>query len=251
MAYKCTTIKSKWTKNNWLLSHPELSKHLPHTLKFNKENLSQMLSLYKTVYFKPTNGSGGVNIIRIKSKKEGYQTHHNTSKKIHSSINQLYDYLHHFAKKRPFLLQKGITLIKTNNKPFDTRVMVQKTNTGKWVSTALFTKIGKPGKVATNYNQGRKVDLFPRTMANAGFDSTTTKEVEIQLKALGTAVGKAFDKRMDGFRELGLDVAIDKKLRIWILEVNTRPQFYPLKQLKDQSLYKRILSYSKQYGRKK
>ncbi|MDF2671379.1 MAG: hypothetical protein K0R67_3685, partial [Paenibacillus sp.] len=36
-----------------------------------------------------------------------------------------------------------------------------------------------------------------------------------------------------------------------ILEVNTRPQFYPLKDKKDKTLYYRILSYAKQYGRYK
>lgn len=100
-------------------------------------------------------------------------------------------------------MQKGIQLAKTKGRPFDIRVMVQKTNQGKWVSTGLFTKIGRPGKVATNYNQG------------------------------------------------GLDVALDSKGKPWILEVNTRPQFYPLKNMKNRKLYQRMVTSGKQYGRTK
>jgi hypothetical protein len=48
------------------------------------------------------------------------------------------------------------------------------------------------------------------------------------------------DRNRKGFRELGLDVAIDKRGRFWILEVNTRPQFYPLKHMWNKQLYQRI-----------
>ena len=68
---------------------------------------------------------------------------------------------------------------------------------------------------------------------------------------MGVTVGNKFDQHLKGFRELGLDVAIDTEGIPWILEVNTRPQFYPLKNMKNKKLYNRIVSYSKQYGRTK
>ncbi|MGO4373811.1 hypothetical protein AB4Z21_24220 [Paenibacillus sp. MCAF20] len=40
-------------------------------------------------------------------------------------------------------------------------------------------------------------------------------------------------------------------MKPWILEVNTKPQFYPLKKLGDKTMYNRIISYAKQYGRTK
>ncbi|GGH28910.1 YheC/YheD family protein [Paenibacillus segetis] len=251
MKYKSTTIKSKWEKSSWLLMNPELSNYVPKTLLFNKENLTSMLSSYSTVYFKPTGGSGGFNIMRITKKDKSYQTQYNTVKSTYSTIDRLYNKLHRFSNKRSFLLQYGIDLAKTKGRPFDIRVMVQKTNKGTWVSSAVFTKIGKSGRVATNYNQGGKIGYFHETMLGAGYKSADIQQMESRLKELGVSVGKTFDQHRNGFKELGLDVALDSKAKPWILEVNTRPQFYPLKKMKDKKVYQRIVSYSKQYGRHK
>lgn len=251
MAYKSSTIKSKWKKTQWLLKDAHLKSYVPTTMQFSKSNLSSMLSSYSTVFFKPTNGSGGSNIIRIKKKDGGYQTQYNTVKKTSSTQEKLYNELKRFAGTKAFLLQKGIKLAKSNGKPFDIRVMVQKTNKGNWVSPGLFTKVGNPNKVATNYNQGGSVGYFHKTLVGAGYNDQSIQTMENRLKQLGISVGHNFDRNYKGFRELGLDVALDSSGTPWILEVNTRPQFYPLKGLKDKTLYNRIVSYGKQYGRTK
>ncbi|MBB6669474.1 YheC/YheD family protein [Cohnella nanjingensis] len=249
MNYRSRTILSKWTKTRWLMTQGDLRRHIPHTRLFRRNDLTSMLSRHSTVYFKPTNGSGGVNIIRIKKKSQGYQTQLKAVKSSYASMDALYRKLNRFANGRSYVLQKGIQLARTNGNPFDIRVMVQKTKEGKWISTAVFTKIGRPGKVATNYNQGGRIGFFGPTMAGAGYNDAATKRIEAELKRMGVEVGRIFDRHQKGFRELGLDVAIDVSGKLWILEVNTRPQIYPLKNMKDQTLYRRILAYARPYGR--
>ncbi|MGX4585744.1 YheC/YheD family protein [Paenibacillus chitinolyticus] len=249
MKYKSSIIESKWKKTQWLLKDSYFRKYVPHTLPFNKKNLSAMLDDYSSVFFKPTNGSGGINIIRIRKTDRGYLSQTNATETSYSTMNQLYRDLNRFAGSRSYLLQKGIHLAKSNGKPFDIRVMVQKTRQGDWVSTALFTKIGSPNKVTTNYNQGGTVRTFSETMNGTDFSPTFTPQLESKLKRLGVAVGKNFDRHHKGFQELGLDVALDQTGKPWILEVNTRPQIYPLKALKNKNLYYKILSYGKHYGR--
>ncbi|MCD9024703.1 YheC/YheD family protein [Cohnella silvisoli] len=251
MKYRSSTVGSKWTKTKWLLKRRDFLKHIPQTMLFNKHNLTTMLTSHSVVYFKPTNGSGGVNIIRIKKRAQGYQTQSNSIKVVYRTIDQLFNNLKRYSAHRPYLLQKGIALAKTNGRPFDIRVMVQKTNGGKWVSTAVFTKIGRSGKVATNYNQGGKIGYFRSTLSDAGYHAASIQRKEAKLKRMGVSVGHCFDRHLKGFRELGLDVALDSAGKPWILEVNTRPQFYPLKHLKDKGLYRRIVSFAKQYGRRK
>lgn len=249
--YSSKSIKSKWHKTKWLLKRNNLRKHVPQTMLFNRRNLTKMLSTYSTVYFKPTSGSGGFNIIRIKRKAKGYQTQLNKTKVSYFTLELLYKKLHRFSNNKSYLLQKGIQLARTNGHPFDIRVMVQKTNKGEWKSTAIFTKIGKAGKVATNYNQGGSIGYFKRTLLNARYSTASINRMEVRLKRLGVSVGNSFDRHIKGLRELGLDVALDSKRKPWILEVNTRPQFYPLKNMKSTRMYKRILSYAKPYGRTK
>ncbi|OAB33093.1 YheC/YheD family protein [Paenibacillus macquariensis] len=249
--YRSSTIESKWKKTSWLLTQRNLSKHVPRTRLFQRDNLTSMLSDYSTVFFKPTTGSGGVNIIRIKKVPQGYQTQLKSIKSYYSTINALYSKLNRVANRRSYVLQMGIQLAKTNGKPFDIRVMVQKTDKDVWQSTAVFTKIGSPGMVATNYNQGGTLGYFNQTMSGAGYNLNTTKRLEAELKQLGVNVAKNFDRHMRGFRELGLDVALDSTGKLWIMEVNTRPQFYPLKNMKDKTLYRQIVSFAKAYGRYK
>lgn len=251
MNYQSTTIKSKWTKTKWLLESTKIKKYIPRTLPFTYGNLKFMLSKHSPVYFKPTSGSGGFHIIRITKIGGSYQTQRKTIKKRYSTINELYEYLKKYTKERDYILQKGIQLATVKGRPFDIRVMVQKTDQGAWKSTGIFVKIGKLNSVATNYNQGGDIGFLPQTLSQAGFYKKQINKIDDELKKLGESVGYVFNKHSTGFQELGLDVALDKGGDLWILEVNTRPQFYPLKQMKNKSMYYRILTYAKQYGRRK
>ncbi len=202
--YSSTRLKSKWVKTKWLIKHRNLSKYVPRTMLFNRKNLKSMLSSYSTIYFKPSDGTCGVDIIRIKRQARGYQTQLNSTKSHLSTVVGLYQKLHRFfSKGRSFLLQQGIQLARTDGKPFDTRVMVQKTNKGRWVSTAIITKIGKPKKVTTNYHQGGKLGYFHTTMSKSGFKDALIKRRERTLKRLGVTIGQNFDRHKKGIQGAG------------------------------------------------
>ncbi|MCM3786251.1 YheC/YheD family protein [Neobacillus mesonae] len=249
MNYNSRTVKSKWTKTQWLMDSRVIRNYIPETSKFSRNNLSSMLSQYKTVYFKPEKGSGGHNVVKIKRLRSGYLYQYESNQKRCVSLETLYAELKKRSKGKSFILQKGIQLEKTNDRPFDIRVMVQKSRSGVWRTTGVFTKIGLPDNVATNYHQGGTIELFRETLLGAGYNSSVIQKIKTNLKKLGEAVGKVFDKQLDGFQELGLDVALDRSGELWILEVNTRPQIYPLKLMKDQRLYRKILSRAQLYGR--
>lgn len=234
-----------------MVNDSELKSYVPKTLLFSKENLATMFNSFNTVYFKPTTGSGGANIVKITRHNQTYTAKHRTTSKTFSTQNDLYRWMKSLAGERSFILQKGIALAKTNGKPFDIRVMVQKTTEGTWTSTAIFCKVGRPGKVATNYNQGGHLQFITPTLTNAGYSKEKQDSIQSELRRMGTSVAHVFSRHSKGFRELGLDVAIDQQGRLWILEVNTRPQFYPLKNMSNKTLYNKILKYAKQYGRTK
>lgn len=250
MGYRSTSIKSKWVKTKWLLASGATRRYVPKTRLFNRSNLSSMISQYSTVYFKPTGGTGGKNIIRIRKQSGGYQAQLNYSKSRMSSLDSLYTHLRRHSRGRSYLLQRGIHLATARGRKFDIRVVVQKSKGGSWKSTALFTKVGKPGKVTTNYHQGGRLGSFRSTLARAGYGRSSINQKEAQLKRLGRSVGRVFSKRAGGFHELGLDVALDTKRRTWILEVNTRPHFKAMKH-SNRSMHRRVLYYAKKYGRKK
>ncbi|WJH37195.1 YheC/YheD family protein [Paenibacillus sp. CC-CFT747] len=75
------------------------------------------------------------------------------------------------------------------------------------------------------------------------------KEQIRELEELGVRVGRRMGSRFPGVKEVGLDVALDGKVRPWILEVNTRPDPYIFRTLKDKEIFRRIYRYAKAYKR--
>ncbi|WP_409342869.1 hypothetical protein [Paenibacillus sp. MBLB4367] len=59
------------------------------------------------------------------------------------------------------------------------------------------------------YEQGGQIGYLQPTLSGAGFSKADTERVEAELKTLGKSVGRLFDGCKKGFRELGLDVALD------------------------------------------
>lgn len=54
-------------------------------------------------------------------------------------------------------------------------------------------------------------------------------------------MAKEFHKNHSGFKEIGLDIGLDSALKPWIIEVNTRPDAYIFNQLKDKTMFRRVI----------
>lgn len=244
------SIKSKWKKTKWLLSDRTLRRFVPETRLFNRTSLKRMIRQYRMVYFKPTGGTGGngiARVVRISSGKFSVRKDWRTTRS--ASIGALFVRLKKIARGRSYLLQRGVHLRTSGGRPFDIRVTLQKARKGRWVPTVMFVKLGKPGKVVTNYHSGGKLALIGPTLRRAGFDESRIGRYKRQLQTLGLQTARCFNRRSSRFKELGLDVAIDRGGRIWILEVNTRPGISALKSLRDKSLYRTVVKYARNYGR--
>lgn len=243
------SVKSKWTKTKWLLSDKALRRFVPDTKLFNRASLKKMTGRYRMVYFKPTGGTGGngiARIVRISSRQFSVRKDWRTTK---TSSGSLYVQLKKIARGRSYLLQRGVHLRSSGGRPFDIRVTLQKARNGRWVPTVMFVKLGKPGKVVTNYHSGGKLALLGPTLRRAGFGEARIGRYKRQLQTLGLQTARCFNRRNSRFKELGLDVAIDRGGRLWILEVNTRPGISALKTLRDKSLYRTMIRYARSYGR--
>lgn len=229
----------------------QIKPYIPSTVLFNRKQLSTMLDSYSTIYFKPICGSGGKKIVKITQSNESFKVKHRSTVRVFRSEDKLYAWLKRFAGNSSFLLQRGIHLAKTANNPFDIRVMVQKDNHNEWNTTAIFCKVGRPGRIATNFNQGGKIQFINETLSEADISEEDSQEIQEALSELGLLVAEVFDRQLKGCKELGLDVALDTDLNLWILEVNTRPQIFPLKDMNNKELYNKIISYAHNYGRTK
>ena len=55
------------------------------------------------------------------------------------------------------------------------------------------------------------------------------ENIRKELNVLGVNVASHLQKSYPKLKEIGLDIAIDGRWNIWILEVNTKPALFPFK----------------------
>ncbi|MCP3773854.1 YheC/YheD family protein [Paenibacillus sp. MZ04-78.2] len=245
-------IVSKWAKTQAVIPNRKLAKYIPETRKLNRESLRGMLDRHGMVYVKPNSGTYGIGVIRVERLAGGgsasYRCHTGTKINTFAQYDDLYRHIAGLTRKRMYLVQKGIHLLKYKKRRFDLRVMVQKTPTGNWLTTGLIGRVAAPGKVVTNVHNGGK--LKPVEVLLQGHAGSAEKSrLTSGLRRLGTSVAGQLRSKYRRLKEIGLDVALDEKLHPWILEINTAPDPYIFRKLKDKRIFARIYRYAKAYGR--
>ncbi|QQZ64270.1 YheC/YheD family protein [Paenibacillus sonchi] len=146
------------------------------------------------------------------------------------------------------MVQKGIRLLLHKGRPFDIRVMVQRNLKGQWEATGVAGRVAHPLKVVTNGSQGGTI--YPVEVLLRPYTSPEKRTALIAaMHDIGVKSARQLSTAYPGLQEIGVDLALDRHLKPWILEVNTAPDPCPFTKLKDRRMINRIVQYGKAYGR--
>lgn len=237
----------KLGKHNFMKRFNAINTFLPDTRIASKSNIKTMIRLYESLYLKPDEGTGGHGIYKITKTKKGYSLRSGTATRYFNSIDTLYRSLHILLTKEKYVVQKGIDLLKHNKRGFDIRVMVQKNRNNILIPTGIIGRLAKPKKIVTNYHSGGTplpIDKLLKSHLKGDSRIKYIKNMELLSKKASHVLGKSYRRK----RAFGVDIAIDSKLKPWILEINTEPDMSIFNTLKNKTMYRRILGYSKIKG---
>ncbi|MEC0094062.1 YheC/YheD family protein [Paenibacillus macquariensis] len=247
MANRESTVGSKWVKTKVLLLNKELSEFVPETRIYSQTNLLHMLKKHTMVYVKPINGSFGQGVIRVE-KNDKYRFQSGKVSRSFRTFLDLYTALNKAKLNRPYLVQQGIHLLTHQNRIFDTRIMVQKSPKKTWEATGYIGRVAHPNKIVTNFhNSGKPLPL--ELLLGSYLKKQEKHDYINSLRHLGYKIATHYQKSYPGFKEIGVDIGIDKKLKPWVLEVNTAPDPFIFNQLKDKKMFFKVLHYARVNGR--
>jgi glutathione synthase/RimK-type ligase-like ATP-grasp enzyme len=225
--------------------------HVPDTRFLNVESLRQMLDQYKMVYIKPNIGMFGNGVMRVELNEGGetpYSYQSGVRVKRFVRFESMFNSIGKEIGKRKYLVQKGIHLLKYKGNRFDLRVMVQQTPKRGWRSTGIIGRVADPQKIVTNFHNGGTLKSV-EALLSSYLPKAEQKRYINELRKLGVHVAEAMHRSFKGIKEIGVDIAIDADLKPWILEVNTQPDPYIFRHLKDKQVYLKIRRYASVYNR--
>lgn len=230
LKYFNPSFLNKWRVYKSLSTNDELSTYLPETKILNRVNLGYMLHRHGVVFIKPANGSLGKGILKAWEENDlailysvyGHKIRHGKA----SSAGELFRLIQPIIKDKSYIVQQGIDLAKYKEAAFDIRVIYQKDANGEWIISKKFVRVAAPGSSISNLSSGGRVEPSA-TVLNHLFqhnqDLIAAKNKEIQKLCNLTATTLELNgQRL--FGELGLDIGIDRKGQLCLIEVNSKPR---------------------------
>lgn len=235
-------IASKLLKTRVMEKYEPLKFYIPETKLLTESSLYSMLHAHKMVFIKPDKGGGGSGIIRVKrTAKETYEVRFR-NQRFFVKESQLWTAVRkRIFPNKAYLIQQGIDLVRVHGHPCDLRILLQKPR-DRWEISGFVAKVAARGQFVTNYCKGgkpvRAVELFNYLLMG---DEKAVRRLLYQLSEISLVTAKILNMRFPGLRELGIDVGLDRWGGIWILEVNTRPNFQMFRRVFGGSTYRRIV----------
>lgn len=222
-----TGFFDKWRMHVELSKNERLRKYLPDTALYRgPADLERFIHSYGTAYLKPVGGSLGLGIIRVHRSAHVYVAAHQPGETllIHraAGISGLAQIVHKLTRRGTYVIQQGLPLARWRGRLFDIRILMQRTTGGAWALTKIFSRIAPPGRFTANLSRGGegcRIDLLLRRVYGRHHAALLRN-----LHAAGMEMAKEIEHTVPGIvGELGLDLGLDRRGRIWLIEVNSKP----------------------------
>lgn len=213
-----------------LEQNPELHRYLPATAT-GFQGLREMMDSYPDLILKPCRGSIGKGVMRLSHIGERRWVWSYLPAGSSRWINRrvAMDALPEMLRRRfaavPYLVQERVPLAEVDGRPFDLRVTVQRGWGGEWQVTGMFAKRAAPGGFVSNIARGGEA-MGASAALEQTFSGSQAAAIRTSVQSLSLTVARELERTLPGLADLGLDIGITSKGRIYFIECNGRDQRY-------------------------
>jgi hypothetical protein len=235
---------SKWELHKLYSKHPDIGQLVPPTAVLSLKTLMRFLNKYNKVYIKGKNSHTGSGIIKAWKTENGYRFVRVKGKPVDvSSILELYTNVKRGRADKSIIVQKAIDLARIEGRPFSIRLMMMRDGQRKWHYTGMLAKVSGEGSIITNVRRGGgyAATIDEALAKSLGYRRERILKVKKKLIRIGFDIIDHSIKRGYLSHESGLDLGIDRKGKIWIIEVNLcYPSYGIFNRLEDKTFYNKI-----------
>jgi glutathione synthase/RimK-type ligase-like ATP-grasp enzyme len=220
-------LAGKWEVYQILSRIPHIRPYLPDTRRVHHVNeVLEYLQKKRDIVIKPIGGSTGKKVIRVQQLHPGWyrllgRDAKNRPFSAAMSDQQLYSWLRKQLLLSRWIAQPYLHLYTADQKPFDIRVLTQKNGHGEWEVVGKAIRQGNHGGLTSNLHGGGKGFRFAPFIRHHFPDRE--KVIHQQIDALSQMIPPSLESVHGPLLELGIDIGIDRKGDIWIIEVNSKP----------------------------
>ncbi|MCU9612533.1 YheC/YheD family protein [Caldibacillus lycopersici] len=208
-----------------LKTNPQILPYLPETTATQHvQEVFKLLRERESLLLKPVFGSQGrgIFVLQKKEKQILVKTVKNTtiieremdSEKTKKWLNQL-------LASYSYLAQPFLSLTNAKQQPFDIRILLQKDENGKWIERGKGMRIGKEQSIISNLAGGGIPYSFEDWLEEVAPEKQ--EFIQAELNELIQLIPTALEHYYHPLFEIGLDIGIDKRGALWLLEVNSKP----------------------------
>jgi glutathione synthase/RimK-type ligase-like ATP-grasp enzyme len=203
--------------------------YLPESHLFKKFSLLKtMMNRHSSVFLKPITGSLGKGIIRMSKQGDRFvvqSTLLSGIRKQHfASLEGAFPSIAGKLRQQKYQIQQGLRLMEVGGRPVDFRALVQKGRTGEWNVTSIVGRIAPVGSFVSNVARGGSLSSAKDAIAKSNLPAGTRTIALTRLRKVSIELARSLENRIDAhFGELGIDLAVDQRGKVWLLEVNSKP----------------------------
>jgi hypothetical protein len=191
------------------------------------DEIRRMIREHGTVYVKARRGRKGTKVMRIeKLRNNGYLYSYSILgylvRKRVNSMEGLQKAIKSFFGSRPVIVQRAIDLVRvSNNRLCDFRAEVQRNKQGEIDIVGVCIRVGRKNSPITTHSSAYRYDTYLKKV----FPHYTNKQLEALKEKINTFLIDVYtgvEKKYGRFGEIGIDFAVDRKGKIWLIECNAQ-----------------------------